>query len=73
MSQSSRLLPAYLNAAAFAAALEIKEDKSSPYGVGVECIEKYPKTGSNVEKKPFQDQFYKLLDKYKDCLIPVLN
>lgn len=53
MSQSSQLLPPYLKPEAFAVALEIKEEKVSPYGIGAECIEKYPKTGTAAEKKTF--------------------
>ncbi len=64
MSQSGQ--PPYLKPEAFEAAPEIKEEKGSPYGVEVECIEKYPKTGTDAEKKPFQDQFNQLLDKYQD-------
>ncbi len=57
--------PPYVTSAAFEPALEIKEDKGSPYGAGIACIEKYPKNGSNEERKPFEDQFNQLLDQYK--------
>ncbi len=64
MSQSGQLLPAYLKPEAFAVALEIKEEQGSPYDGKAECIANYPKGGTPAEKKPFQDQFYQLIEKF---------
>ncbi len=66
MSQSGQLLPAYLKPEAFAVALEIKEEQGSPYDGKAECIAKYPKDGTAEAKKPFQDQFYQLIEKFRD-------